>query len=1043
MQRRSWAKLQAGVQSLVLVGGLRRRNSLEHLEKWSERGSAIEDGGWSERRSSVQGRQPSSPELLALEAPPQPVLVVSDVQEREQLALWQQGNEAMYTQTNLDARCALRHDPIVSAQLRNWWKATQNLLTIRGKPIGASGGVVEEAEYAEIFRKVYKAMIEEYDEAEARRCVRDDWREDSGGQPHLSAEQFMDGVFELSDVWTESIKAAEYASFLRTLLGKITKVANGKRVFLLDDEIEAGAGIPEEMRKAKEKKKEAPPPPPPPPPKREKPPSKGGKQARGGASPGRGSPTSKSGKAPSSASHAAVSPSSPSSPSSSASPPQKPLGTSGMSSRLDVDASAPPSFSSLMLGRAAGAMGGASGASAWATTPAGSEAMAAARGPPPLTPEEERRQALEKLLRDAVHRMKTVATLRTRAAIELQRRFRGRKARRQLRADALYNSRRLAGLEGGSCCFTRAPMSSPGRGRQAMVQASQRRAAPVVYTYTLARAAASPPPTPRTAAAAAAATASCILVTAPRTRPQSHRQLVRPPASPLSRPATQGGGGQQKQPPSPHSPQPPHSHPQPPHSQPQPPHSPQLLQLPSSPSPSPSWPTETEVMAAWHPPTTRGGRGQQQRARAVGGGGGGGMRDQAMPPAVQMPTVRDGCASTSSAAHTRPAGAAAKWRAESPPARWCTDADQSWQVLPGSVLEDGEDGGAGDPLLGTFRGMGGDDEQRRSAHDAPLPLPPPTAPPRAAAPAARSRPATRQTARPPQRPASRVAPRAAQHRTATPAAPPPLHPATSPAVSAAPAAGRAEDGLLAPWPVHACARGAAPAASAAPTTADPASADPAFATDPADPTTAASRPGATAAKNRRHAAANAAASGYAPLGKAAPFMPMPTNWLALPPSSRPKMAIGPEAHRAASHAASCVSSPRSAPASPRHQSHGHGHGQASPRSGVASPRHRATPRLASSLNASPRLAAASASRPATNTAAFAAASRPAATAAASWGWAGSHAVPTVQMQPSEGRVKLAGGRPWSRGVPVDLYPTVAQPPTTAVKTISSVSELFG
>ena len=58
----------------------------------------------------------------------------------------------------LDARCALRHDPIVSAQLRNWWKTTQNLLTVRGKPIGASGGVVEEAEYAEIFKKVYKAI---------------------------------------------------------------------------------------------------------------------------------------------------------------------------------------------------------------------------------------------------------------------------------------------------------------------------------------------------------------------------------------------------------------------------------------------------------------------------------------------------------------------------------------------------------------------------------------------------------------------------------------------------------------------------------------------------------------------------------------------------------------------------------------------------------------------------------------------------------------------------------------------------------------------
>ena len=42
----------------------------------------------------------------------------------------------------------------------------------------------------------------------------------------------------------------------------------------------------------------------------------------------------------------------------------------------------------------------------------------------------------------------------------------------------------------------------------------------------------------------------------------------------------------------------------------------------------------------------------------------------------------------------------------------------------------------------------------------------------------------------------------------------------------------------------------------------------------------------------------------------------------------------------------------------------------------------------------------------------------------------------------EGRVKLASGRPWSRGVPVDLYPTAAPVSTARVKTISSVSQLF-
>jgi len=61
-------------------------------------------------------------------------------------------------------------------------------------------------------------------QVEARHEAEKDWADDAPNKNSLaiSRERFMDAIFELADHWTSGVSSAEYCSFLRRLLGRIT-----------------------------------------------------------------------------------------------------------------------------------------------------------------------------------------------------------------------------------------------------------------------------------------------------------------------------------------------------------------------------------------------------------------------------------------------------------------------------------------------------------------------------------------------------------------------------------------------------------------------------------------------------------------------------------------------------------------------------------------------------------------------------------------------------------------------------------------------------
>lgn len=169
------------------------------------------------------------------------VTEVSSARQAAKLERWQQGDLELYTKENLRKRYQLRHHPDVLHELQLYWETlVRSAFFARTLP-GTNETVLLRQDYVRFARKIYKAMIETYDEMEATASANEDWERDCKGEPHLTRERFGDAMFELADVWTETMAAAEYVEFLHTLFEQLSFGTPPDAYFWRDDkEIEFG-----------------------------------------------------------------------------------------------------------------------------------------------------------------------------------------------------------------------------------------------------------------------------------------------------------------------------------------------------------------------------------------------------------------------------------------------------------------------------------------------------------------------------------------------------------------------------------------------------------------------------------------------------------------------------------------------------------------------------------------------------------------------------------------------------------------------------------
>lgn len=151
-----------------------------------------------------------------------------------------QVNLAMYSDENLLKRDKLRSNPKIIAILDKWWLNTKKDIDTNG----VEG--ISRNNYISLSMAIYYVLMmmnSQEDQAyishpesptnfnqptllDARKCAEEDWSNDSKGNSYITKEIFMDSIFELADLWCESVRAMEYIEFLERMFTRIYEDPN-------------------------------------------------------------------------------------------------------------------------------------------------------------------------------------------------------------------------------------------------------------------------------------------------------------------------------------------------------------------------------------------------------------------------------------------------------------------------------------------------------------------------------------------------------------------------------------------------------------------------------------------------------------------------------------------------------------------------------------------------------------------------------------------------------------------------------------------------
>ena len=136
-----------------------------------------------------------------------------------------------YDDASVRERVALKSDRRVQAALARLWDAANT---------DSRDQVLDRAEYGVMHRKMLLALRPMIGPREALRSAEEDWAADAEGETvkAIDRPKFEWALFELADLWTDSVSAAEYADFCDRMLRLITtRDAAGRARWRGDEEI--------------------------------------------------------------------------------------------------------------------------------------------------------------------------------------------------------------------------------------------------------------------------------------------------------------------------------------------------------------------------------------------------------------------------------------------------------------------------------------------------------------------------------------------------------------------------------------------------------------------------------------------------------------------------------------------------------------------------------------------------------------------------------------------------------------------------------------
>ncbi|KDO17543.1 hypothetical protein SPRG_17049, partial [Saprolegnia parasitica CBS 223.65] len=130
-----------------------------------------------------------------------------------------QGNEAYYTSENVARRLGIRYDPTLLRLTRQFWAAV----------VPPTKDTMDIESYQRLYLRIHKYLIERFDIRDSKAKIQDDWLRDTNNDSSLlDYELFHLSLFELIDVWCDSLDANDYVRLLYAILDGVSHVEHGR-----------------------------------------------------------------------------------------------------------------------------------------------------------------------------------------------------------------------------------------------------------------------------------------------------------------------------------------------------------------------------------------------------------------------------------------------------------------------------------------------------------------------------------------------------------------------------------------------------------------------------------------------------------------------------------------------------------------------------------------------------------------------------------------------------------------------------------------------
>ncbi|KAH9098365.1 hypothetical protein Ae201684P_017580 [Aphanomyces euteiches] len=128
-----------------------------------------------------------------------------------------QGNMAFYSKENLALRLGIRNHPLLKRLTCALWR----LVCKTDAPMKFDG-------YHELMIRLHKILMEHFNASDSFVQIQEDWASDAKNHEILTYENFHLAIFELVDLWCDSINVNDYISLLYLILEGITRIEKAR-----------------------------------------------------------------------------------------------------------------------------------------------------------------------------------------------------------------------------------------------------------------------------------------------------------------------------------------------------------------------------------------------------------------------------------------------------------------------------------------------------------------------------------------------------------------------------------------------------------------------------------------------------------------------------------------------------------------------------------------------------------------------------------------------------------------------------------------------